>query len=101
MKDLVPNMYSRAPAAPEGEVLQVSGYSAYGNRSDVQAGGFVPAAGTAGITLRDSFSGKEDQGPDFSLQWLDFGARAYSPALRRWNDHRPAWGKQRGWRQSW
>ena len=34
--------------------------------------------------LRHAFSGKEDQGPDFGLQWLDFGARAYSPALRRW-----------------
>ena len=84
MKDLVPNMYSRAPAAPAGDVLMAADYSAYGSRSDVQAGGFVPAAGTAGITLRDSFSGKEDQGPDFSLQWLDFGARTYSPALRRW-----------------
>ncbi len=29
------------------------------------------------VTLRDAFSGKEDQ-------QLDFGAREYSPALRRW-----------------
>ena len=34
--------------------------------------------------MRHAFSGKEDQGPDFGLPWLDFGARAYSPALRRW-----------------
>ena len=84
MKDLVPNMYSRAPAAPEGEVLQVSDYSAYGGRSDVRAGGFAPGAVPEGITLRDAFSGKEDQGPVFGLRWLDFGARTYSPALRRW-----------------
>ena len=38
----------------------------------------------AGVTLRDAFSGKEDQQPDFGAPWLDFGARAYSPALRRW-----------------
>ena len=36
------------------------------------------------VTLRDAFSGKEDQQPDFGVPWLDFGARAYSPALRRW-----------------
>ena len=67
-----------------GDVLMAADYSAYGGRSDVQAGGFAPAAVPEGITLRDAFSGKEDQGPDFSLPWLDFGARAYSPALRRW-----------------
>ena len=38
----------------------------------------------AGVTLRDAFSGKEDQQPDFGVPWLDFGARAYSPSLRRW-----------------
>ena len=38
----------------------------------------------AGVTIRDAFSGKEDQQPDFGVPWLDFGARAYSPALRRW-----------------
>ena len=38
----------------------------------------------AGVTIRDAFSGKEDQQPDFGVPWLDFGARAYSPSLRRW-----------------
>ena len=66
------------------DVLQAADYSAYGGRSDVRAGGFAPGAVPEGITLRDAFSGKEDQGPDFDLPWLDFGARAYSPALRRW-----------------
>ena len=36
------------------------------------------------MTLRDSYTGKEDQDPDFSTGYTDFGARQYSPALRRW-----------------
>ena len=84
MKDLVTNLDSRAPAAPAQAFLMAADYSAYGTKGDVPAGGFVPGAVPEGITLRDAFSGKEDQGPDFGLQWLDFGARAYSPALRRW-----------------
>ena len=38
----------------------------------------------AGETFRDRFTGKEDQGPDFGTAYTDFGARQYSPALRRW-----------------
>ena len=29
-------------------------------------------------------TGKEDQDPDFSTGYIDFGARQYSPTLRRW-----------------
>ena len=36
------------------------------------------------MTLRDSYTGKEDQDPDFSTGYTDFGARQYSPTLRRW-----------------
>ena len=36
------------------------------------------------MTLRDRFTGKEDQALDFAVPYLDFGARQYSPALRRW-----------------
>ena len=35
------------------------------------------------VSLRDGFIGQEDQGPDFSVPYLDFGARQYSPALSR------------------
>ena len=38
----------------------------------------------AGLTLRDSYTDKEDQDPDFSTGYTDFGARQYSPTLRRW-----------------
>ena len=48
----------------------------------------MTSAGTVpvpeGVTLRDRFTGKEDQSPDFAVPYLDFGARQYSPALRRW-----------------
>ena len=48
----------------------------------------MTSAGTVpvpeGVTLRDGFTGKEDQAPDFGLAYADFGARQYSPALRRW-----------------
>ncbi len=64
--------------------INVHSYSAYGSPSGVTAGAFVPGTAPAGVTLRDAFSGKEDQQPDFGVPWLDFGARAYSPALRRW-----------------
>jgi RHS repeat-associated protein len=37
-----------------------------------------------GLTLRDGYTGKEAQTPDFSTGYTDFGARQYSPTLRRW-----------------
>ena len=35
-------------------------------------------------SIRYYFSGKEDQSVEFSIPYTDFGARHYSPALRRW-----------------
>ena len=37
-----------------------------------------------GTTFRDAYTGKEDQSQDFGTNYTDFGARQYSPALRRW-----------------
>ena len=42
-----------------------------------------------GLTLRDGYTGKEAQNPDFSTGYTDFGARQYSPALRRWMTPEP------------
>jgi RHS repeat-associated protein len=36
------------------------------------------------VSLRDGFTGKEEQGPDFGVGYIDFGARQYSPTLSRW-----------------
>lgn len=72
-------------------ILECSGYSAYGRRTDetparqavtetVKPG----ATGSATITFRDHFTGKEDQMPEFGIPYSDYGARMYSPQLRRW-----------------
>ena len=68
--------------AGTGCLFQASEYAPYGSRT-------VPAAVTvstapAGETFRDQFTGKEAQDPDFGVSYLDFGARQYSPVLRRW-----------------
>ena len=65
-----------------GAVYEASDYSAFGDESAVplMQSGSVPAV----ITLRDAYTGKEDQDPDFSTGYTDFGARQYSPTLRRW-----------------
>ena len=75
-----------------GQIYKAVDYSAYGAESDVMVPqqGSTPehalaaAALPSGMTLRDSFTGQEDQSPDFGTSYTDFGARQYSPALRRW-----------------
>lgn len=37
-----------------------------------------------GLTLRDGYTGKEDQSKDFNTTYTDFGARQYTSTLRRW-----------------
>ena len=63
-----------------GDFLEAGKYDAYGSRSEQLS----PGAGASGTGLRWHFTGKEDQGPDFGTAYTDFGARQYSPALRRW-----------------
>ena len=36
------------------------------------------------VSLRDGFTGQEDQSPDFTIGYIDFGARQYNPTLSRW-----------------
>ena len=75
-----------------GQIYKAVDYSAYGDESEVMVPqqGTIPehtlAAATlpSGMTLRDSYTGKEDQTPDFGTSYTDFGARQYSPAIRRW-----------------
>ena len=67
-----------------GGLLAVTDYEAYGkDTANATASSYLSAA-PAGETFRDHFTGKEDQGPDFGTAYTDFGARQYSPALRRW-----------------
>ena len=75
-----------------GELYKASDYSAFGEESDVVVPqyGVTPAHQLAtaalpdGLTLRDGYTGKEAQNPDFNIGYTDFGARQYNPALRRW-----------------
>jgi RHS repeat-associated protein len=61
-----------------GVFLEAGKYDAYGSREEQMT------EGASDATLRWHFTGKEDQGPDFGTAYTDFGARQYSPALRRW-----------------
>ena len=65
-----------------GELYKASDYSAFGDESEV--GSMQTAPVPFGITLRDGYTGKEAQTPDFTTSYTDFGARQYNPALRRW-----------------
>ena len=65
-----------------GAICKASDYSPYGEQSDAES--MQTASTPAWITLRDAYTGKEDQHPDFGTNYTDFGARQYSPALCRW-----------------
>lgn len=75
-----------------GELYKASDFSTFGRESAVtvpQQGitpvtQLVTATLSDGITLREGYTGKEDQNPNFGTGYTDFGARQYNPALRRW-----------------
>ena len=64
-----------------GAELENSDYSAYGTRTALPA---PHDAGVSSISLRDHFTGQEDQMPDFNVPYSDHGARLYSQDIRRW-----------------
>ncbi|MBO5194054.1 MAG: peptidoglycan DD-metalloendopeptidase family protein [Bacteroidales bacterium] len=65
-----------------GAAYKASDYSTFGNESSVSS--VETSAVPSGMTLREAYTGKEDQTPDFGTSYTDFGARQYSPQLRRW-----------------
>ena len=68
--------------ADSGALYKAVDYSAYGDDSSVSA---IPTISLpSGLTLRAGYTGQEDQQADFGTGYVDFGARQYSPALRRW-----------------
>lgn len=64
-----------------GAELENSDYSAYGTRTALSA---PHDEGVSSISLRDHFTGQDDQMPDFDVPYSDHGARLYSPDIRRW-----------------
>ena len=71
-----------------GDIYKASDYSAFGAESPAGSMQIAAIPNNAHplttITLRDGYTGKEDQTPEFGTGYIDFGARQYSPALRRW-----------------
>ena len=68
--------------ANTGEVVESSDYTSYGKRASSTSTEYGDKF--TGVTLRAHFTGKEDQKADFYVDYTDFGARHYSPVLRRW-----------------
>lgn len=62
-----------------GELYKAVDYSSYGEDTIVASAGV-----SDGLTLRDGYTGKENQHPDFGTSYTDFGARQYHPQLHRW-----------------
>ena len=71
-----------------GVIYKASDFSAFGVETEaasVQTSNLpTTAMPQQVITLRDAYTGQEDQNPDFGTTYTDFGARQYSPTLRSW-----------------
>ena len=63
----------------------IDDFAPFGTKSTSSASSYLSLASTGStVSLRDGFTGQEDQGPDFGVGYSDFGARQYSPTLSRW-----------------
>ena len=70
---------------PLAGFYSVDDFAPFGVKSASSASSYLSLASTGStVSLRDGFTGQEDQGPDFSVGYSDFGARQYSPSLSRW-----------------
>ncbi len=67
-----------------GNLYEVNYYTVYGKQSANSSANSYISTAPSGEKFRQHFTGKEDQAPDFTVPFTDFGARQYSPALRRW-----------------
>ncbi len=67
-----------------GNLYEVNNYTVYGKQSANSSASSYISTAPSGEKFREHFTGKEDQAPDFTVPFTDFGARQYSPALRRW-----------------
>ena len=70
---------------PLAGFYSVDDFAPFGVKSASSASSYLSLASTGStVSLRDGFTGQEDQLPDFSIGYSDFGARQYSPSLSRW-----------------
>ncbi len=65
-----------------GQMLMTFDYAAYGQRTERARNADEELI--EGVTARRAFTGKESQKEDFDIDYIDFGARLYSPVIRRW-----------------
>ncbi len=65
-----------------GQMLITFDYAAYGQRTERARNADEELFD--GVTARRAFTGKESQKEDFDIDCIDFGARLYSPVIRRW-----------------
>ncbi len=70
---------------PLAGFYSVDDFAPFGVKSASSASSYLSLASTGStVSLRDGFTGQEDQGQDFGVGYSDFGARQYSPTLSRW-----------------
>ena len=70
---------------PLAGFYSVDDFAPFGVKSASSASSYLNLASTGStVSLRDGFTGQEDQMPDFGVGYSDFGARQYSPSLSRW-----------------
>ncbi len=70
---------------PLSGFYSVDDFAPFGTKSASGVSSYLSLASTGlTVSLRDGFTGQEDQGPDFGVPYTDFGARQYSPTLSRW-----------------
>ena len=70
---------------PLAGFYSVDDFAPFGTKSTSSASSYLSLASTGStVSLRDGFTGQEDQSPDFGVGYSDFGARQYSPTLSRW-----------------
>ena len=70
---------------PLSGFYSVDDFAPFGVKSASSASSYLNLASTGSTaSLRDGFTGQEDQSPDFGIGYSDFGARQYSPTLSQW-----------------
>ena len=67
-----------------GDVYRTDSYSVYGERGSTRFPASAMGQAPSGEKFREGFTGKEDQEQDFGLPYTDYGARIYSPMMKRW-----------------
>lgn len=70
---------------PLNGFYSIDDFAPFGVKSTSSASSYLSLASTGStVSLRDGFTGQEDQSPDYGISYYDFGARQYNTTLSRW-----------------